>query len=74
MRGATVAEEQQHQQPNEQSTTDFEVLDADLSRKGSPRKAPNPLRSANPAELKEARADIRRIVAARRAGLTPPEG
>ena len=69
-----MAKEQQHQQPNEQTTTDFDVLHADLSRKGRPRKAPNPLRSADPAQLKEALADIRRIVAARRAGLTEPEG
>jgi hypothetical protein len=72
MRGATVAEEHQQQQPPSEHT-DFGVLHADLSRKGQPRRAPNPLRSADAAELKEARADIRRIVAARRAGLIPPE-
>jgi hypothetical protein len=73
MRGATVAEEPQQQPQHEQATTDFDVLDADLSRKREPRRAPNPLRSAHPDELKAAREDIRRIVAARRAGLAPPE-
>jgi hypothetical protein len=73
MRGATVADQHLPSSGHEQTTSDFDVLYADLSLKVSPRKAPNPLRSANPERLKSARAAIRRIVAARRAGFAPPE-
>jgi hypothetical protein len=51
-----------------QATTDFGLVGLDLSVKGEPRSAPNPLRVADPARLESARETVRGIVAARKAG------
>jgi hypothetical protein len=73
MRGATVAEPHAEQPDPEHRASDFEVLNADLSLKVPTHKAPNPLRNARPERLQVVRDDVRRIIAARRAGLQPPE-
>jgi hypothetical protein len=51
-----------------QATTDFGLVELDLSLKGEPRSAPNPLRAADPERLENARRAVRGIVAARHAG------
>ncbi len=49
----------------------LEALNAS-STPTTPRKAPNPLRSASPERLAAARDDVERIIAARRHGLANP--
>jgi hypothetical protein len=51
-----------------QATTDFGLVELDLSLKGERRSAPNPLRAADPERLENVRRAVRGIVAARHAG------
>jgi hypothetical protein len=54
-----------------QDTSDFGVLNLDLSLKVTPRTVPNPLRAAHPDRLEQVRRAVRRIVAAQRAAVSP---
>jgi hypothetical protein len=56
-----------------QETSDFDVLNLDLSLRVTPRTAPNPLRDARPDRLEQVRRAVRRIIAAQRAGVAPRE-
>jgi hypothetical protein len=62
-----------NQAERHQATTDFGLLELDLSLKSTPRTAPNPLRAATPERLEHARQAVRGIVAARHAGRSLPD-
>ncbi len=69
-KGAAVTDQARSERPADrrQATTDFGLVQLDLSVKGERRTAPNPLRVADPERLANARRAVRGIVAARHAG------
>lgn len=71
MEGAAVAKPPRKKR--RARTSAFDVLNVDSSPKVTPRKAPNPLRSARPERLEAACEEVRRIITARRNGLASHE-